>query len=143
MSNVRGLTTAHLPAILRYLLPPPWREAPVVRVTWQQQGQQGPTEGPTLDWFKALWRYLAGRMNEDLRPLEELLPLLPCNEGAVCRLSTRLPVMLHGDVLQPHLLAAMRKVGGWVLAAIDPLLRFSFGHTSMRGESGFEVQAPQ
>lgn len=102
MSNVRALSTAHLPAILRYLLPPPWREVPLV--TWQEDSV------PTLDWFKKLWHYLASRMNEDLTPLEELLPLLPCHEAIVCRLSKRLPIMLLGDTLKPSLLTAMREV---------------------------------
>lgn len=110
MSNVRELSTAHLPVILRYMLPPHWREASMVQ--WHEE-----TDVPTLAWFKSLWHYLLHRMSGELQPLEEQLPLLPCNEGYVCRLSQRLPCMIRGPAVSGPLLDGLRKVSHMTTAS--------------------------
>jgi len=123
-SNIRRLSDDLLPLVIKYALPPNWREATLV--AWDADGA---TAVPSMQWFQDLWRYLLARLH-DFTPLQDQFPLIPCQEGVNCRLSSRIPLLLlppssttttvsSSQALSPTLLEGLRRIG--VLTVHDGL----------------------
>ncbi|KAG5176706.1 hypothetical protein JKP88DRAFT_265343 [Tribonema minus] len=112
--NVASLRADFLPDLVALSLPRAWREGGEGAVSWPWTPAQG--GHPGADWFRALWRYFARRCPDAVGAFAESWPVVPTNEGRVCRLSLRSAVV-SADGLDAGVRALLRRAGALTLLA--------------------------